>query len=286
MFNKEHCSPVEKDNKYSCMDDDIIKEIAKILNKNSNADIDLNKDVKSIHKDIESYLKNINIDNEVELKNINLIKKNLNTEQLNRFNDSFKPLMPKEWHDNINTWLCTTDITNVLNQYKKSDKEFFMYGPTPIDFDLKNNNNQCMVDSLCKINLKEHINNGKNKIGIIFNTDPHTDSGEHWISMYIDVKGYNLGIPSVLFFDSTGEEPPKEINDLINKIILQGKDNNVSFTYFENDIQHQKGGSECGVYSLHFIISMLEKKDFMKYIKEVKNDKYIEKFREIYFINN
>ena len=29
---------------------------------------------------------------------------------------------------------------------------------------------------------------GKTKIGIIFNTDPHDKPGQHWISMFINIK--------------------------------------------------------------------------------------------------
>ena len=38
-----------------------------------------------------------------------------------------------------------------------------------------------------------------NKIGIIFNTDPHNKSGSHWISLFIDVKK-----KIICFFDSVG----------------------------------------------------------------------------------
>ena len=238
-----------------------------------------------IHTQISKNLKIWNIDKEISLSNINLIKKNLSKDKLKKFKESFKPDMPEEWDNNINTWLCTTDITNVLSQYKKSDKGFFLYGPTPIDFNLKEGN-KCLVDSLCKFNLSKHIKDGITKIGIVFNTDPHTEGGEQWISLYIDIKCVNLSVPAIYYFDSTGEDPPKEINDLIDKIIKQGEKNHINFTYFENDIQHQKGGTECGIYSLHFIINMIEGKDFQDYISEYKNDEFIEKFRRIYFIDN
>lgn len=286
MHVKQHCSPIESNNKYSCLDDDIIIDIANILNNNNeNININIKNNPEKIHKDIEKILKKWNINEEKSIQNIKQIKDNLSSDKLKRFNESFKPAMPKEWYNNINTWLCTTDITNVLNQYKKNNKDFYLYGPTPIDFDLKNNNNECLVDSLCKFNLSNHIKNNQTKIGIIFNTDPHTESGEHWISMYIDVNGINLNNkPGIYFFDSTGEDPPEEIIKLINKVIEQGEKENINFVYFENDIQHQKGGTECGMYSLHFIINMLNGTNFKKYVKEYKNDKFMEKFRKIYFI--
>lgn len=284
MHIKEHCSPDESDNKYSCLDDDIIIDIAKILNNNNQKiNINIKESPEKIHKEISKILKNFNINKEISIKNIKQIKDNLSKEKLKRFNESFRPSMPEEWYNNINTWLCTTDITNVLNQYKEKNKDFYLYGPTPIDFDLKENN-VCLVDSLCKFNLSNHINKGEKKIGIIFNTDPHTKGGEHWISMYIDIDGINLKNPGIYFFDSTGEDPPEEIETLINKIIEQGEKENINFVYFENDIKHQRGGTECGMYSLHFIINMLNGINFKKYVNEYKNDKFMEKFRKIYFV--
>ena len=91
-------------------------------------------------------------------------------------------------------------------------------------------------------------------------------------------------IPSNL--KSTDEEDGHNLKDSGIKIIKQGKENKINFTYFENDIQHQKGGTECGIYSLHFIINMIEGNDFQDYISEHKSDKFIEKFRNIYFIDN
>ena len=36
--------------------------------------------------------------------------------------------------------------------------------------------------------VKEQIKNKKTKIVIIFNTDPHNKPGQHWISMFINIK--------------------------------------------------------------------------------------------------
>ena len=73
--------------------------------------------------------------------------------------------------------------------------------------------------------------------------------------------------------------------ELVEKIKKQGLENGITFTYLSTDIDHQHGDSECGIYSLHFIIYMLEKGDFMKYIKNKKTDEYMEKFRTVFFID-
>ena len=58
--------------------------------------------------------------------------------------------------------------------------------------------------------------------------------------------------------------------------------------YFHFDknypVEHQYGDTECGVYSLFFIVHMLEDKFTTHYLKTHNfNDKYMEKFRKIYF---
>ena len=48
--------------------------------------------------------------------------------------------------------------------------------------------------------------------------------------------------------------------------------------------EHQYGTTECGMYSLYFIIQMLEDKLTGEYLKtHVISDEYIEKFRQIYY---
>ena len=74
---------------------------------------------------------------------------------------------------------------------------------------------------------------------------------------------------------------------LVNRIIKQGEQLNpkIKFKFDENyPIEHQYGDTECGIYSLYFIIHMLEDKINSNYLKtHILKDKYIEKFRKIYF---
>jgi len=285
MFKRKECSALEKNNKYSCLDDDLILEIANIFNEKMNAKINLKDTPENIHENLGNIIYNITKDkDESSLLDIHKIINSLSKDKLKRLKNSFRPEKPDEWHKNFNEWLSTTDIDKVLKQYADADQHFFYYGATPMDFDLKNNS-KCVVNSLCDFNLKKHLNNGEYKIGIVFNTDDHDEPGEHWVSMYIDCKGKNLNEPCIYYFDSTGDSAPEEIKVLIQKIKEQGLKNNITFTDLHNDLEHQTGDSECGIYSLHFMIYMLENGNFMKYIKNRKSDEYIEKFRNIFFID-
>jgi len=57
------------------------------------------------------------------------------------------------------------------------------------------------------------------------------------------------------------------------------------FKFDSNEgVEHQYGNTECGVYSLYFIVHMLEDKTTDHYLKtHVLKDEYINKFRHIYF---
>ena len=109
---------------------------------------------------------------------------------------------------------------------------------------------------MCNFDLKELIKRKKNQIGIVFNLDFHTGPGTHWVSLYIDIKN-----KFIFYFDSNGDKTPKQIKTFINRIILQGKKENIDFVLYENNkTEHQRSNTECGMYSLFFIITMLTKK--------------------------
>ena len=45
---------------------------------------------------------------------------------------------------------------------------------------------------------------------MVFNTDPHDRSGQHWFSLYIDLKGKNIkNKPCIYYFDSLASKPKK-----------------------------------------------------------------------------
>jgi len=61
--------------------------------------------------------------------------------------------------------------------------------------------------------------------------------------------------------------------------------NPINFIFDQNHpVEHQYGESECGIYSLYFIVHLLEDKHTEEYFKtHVLSDKYMKQFRKIYF---
>lgn len=285
MFNERHCSPSVDTSNGSCLDDKLIIKIAKIINKISKKNdriepISCNKDTKSIHECICRNISKISdCSSESCILTVREIIDNLGSNSED-FKSSFRPIMPKKWIEDYNEWLTTSDIENVLNQYMEGDPSFYFYGAVPIDFA------NCSVSHLCSIDIKEHLKKKQDKIGIVFNTDPHTKSGRHWLSMYIDLSGKSLdGHRSMYYFDSYGRKPPKEIKELITKILKQSKKNKYDIKYLYNDEEYQKKESQCGVYSIHFVEQMLSGKTFTEFLNNNLNDKKMIRYRNKYFIN-
>jgi hypothetical protein len=199
----------------------------------------------------------------------------------NKYKDYYSPKQPMSWKKNPTEWLSNIEILEKMKQYEKAYKCFEFLGPTPIDFDTIVNNT-CVEKSLCNFNLKNYIDRGIKKIGIIFNTDPHDKSGEHWISLFINIKKQ-----FIFFFDSAGDRIPKEIKHLVERITQQGKKLSppIHFKFDEAYPHvHQKSTTECGMYSLYFIINMLEDKLSSEFLKtKVIPDEMMIDYRKKYF---
>ena len=276
---KVNCSPKPKNemNDFTCYTDKSLYKLRDLWNER-HPDIKITTNSpEEIHRLLSEKLKNVCNKESCWLK-----QKAAFGPLSSDMSDSFAPESPVEWKKNPNEWLSSEDIMKVMKQYEKAYKCFDFIGPTPIDFDKKMLYGECVWDELCNFSLAKQIKNGKTKIGVIFNTDPHNKPGKHWISLFINIKK-----KQIFFFDSTGDKAPKEVEDFINKIKQQGLSltPKIKFVSDSNqDVEHQYGNTECGVYSLFFIVHMLEDKLTEHYLKtHILKDEYIEKFRHVYF---
>jgi hypothetical protein len=87
-------------------------------------------------------------------------------------------------------WLKTSNINATMKQYEKAYPGFVFFGPVPIDF-------ADIHTELNNLNLQSLYNSGVRSIGIIFNLDPHTMGGSHWVCMYVDLNKREIN-----YFDS------------------------------------------------------------------------------------
>tara|TARA_B110001454_G_C12709156_1_gene429946 strand:+ start:1433 stop:2239 length:807 start_codon:yes stop_codon:yes gene_type:complete len=188
--------------------------------------------------------------------------------------DKFKPKMPHSWFKNINEWLSTLEIEAVMNQYDQKYKKFKFLGAVPSDCP------KSITCSLTNLNLKDFSKKKITKIGVIFNLDEHHQSGSHWVALIID-----LGQKSVYYYDSNGNEPNKNILHFINEILHKMKlFYNKKINYKINTKVHQKTNTECGMFSMMFLINYLKYNNFNKVINLNPNDKEMTNLRRVLFI--
>ena len=183
---------------------------------------------------------------------------------------NFKPLMPKKWDSNPIEWLNTIDIRDVMNQYEIKYPDFEFVGPVPMDFDTKLGFGQCVVDELCKVKLNNLMAKGDTKLGVIFNLDKHTQSGSHWVAMYCDINNKNGAY--VGYWDSYGMKPSPEIVVLMDRLKEQAKELGHNLEIKINKTRHQYKNSECGVYCIYFITSLLDGKNFEEVVNNIVSD--------------
>jgi len=160
----------------------------------------------------------------------------------------FPPVQPHEWKKDHTTWLTNHDILHVLKQYQDTYPEFLFIGPCPIDFATILRDGKCVSPELCSFSLSKK-NKNHTKIGIVFNLDRHDQPGSHWVSLFMD-----FADNFIFYFDSTGEKMPPEIETFVSKVKSQAPKMDV---YTSNRMEHQLKDTECGMYSLYFIITML-----------------------------
>lgn len=251
-IDKNSCAPCQKkeNKKYkgfmTCYSNDSLIKIAKEWNKANSKDIQIiikNQSKKNIWKQIQERMSKSCGKNEFCWKKQNFIKKMKDTE-IEMY--TFKPTYPKSWIINKYTWLNTYDIYYVMKQYEKTYNDFIFLGPIPSDCPTKIH---CELSKLDLINLKKH---GINKVGIIYNLDISTQPGSHWVALYIDNKNNEIN-----YYDSYGSIPIQLIRKFIKRLINNYKEHNINPTIIYNDKRHQYGGSECGMYSMNFILERM-----------------------------
>ena len=286
-FTKKNCSPMVQGKtikNQSCLTKDLLLNMKKQYNKKKSTNYKIkSNDPHHIWELLRSKMKNCK-DEQCWINNL------FQQEMRQRLHEFiFSPDKPYTWAKDPNEWLSNIDIEAVMEQYVKAEPHFKFIGTTFIDWE-KMDGGECVCPELCDFDLKKEISANKTKIGIIFNLDVHTGPGTHWTSMFIDIKD-----KFIFYFDSNGTKTPPRIKRLVTKIQEQAKLLDMKLTFYENHpFTHQYTNSECGMYSLFFIITLLTNKVNGKPFKTVKDkinlfkrkripDKHVELLRNVYF---
>lgn len=174
------------------------------------------------------------------------------------------------------TWLNTSHINNVMKFYEVIYPNFKFMGAVPQD---------CFQYSQCnlgKTSFDKLLNEGKTQIGIIFNLDKHNQGGSHWVALWLDL---NKG--QCYYCDSVGNPPLKDSSEYMDNFCYWYKNKTKKDADKRiNTKRYQYDGSECGVYSMNFIIRMLNGEEtFDEIINHPLSFKQINACRVVYFDN-
>jgi len=188
--------------------------------------------------------------------------------------DALRPPGPEGKFD----WLATNHINRVMSQYEKLHQDFLFLGAVPMDFD------SLPQLGIRDLPLQRLYNEGTRRIGIIFNTDDHYQPGQHWVAGYTD-----LGKGQVYFFDSVADMPDERAVALLArfaKASMKARGRTARLEEMDidvNNVRHQFANTECGVYSMNFIIRLLNGTSFREIVNNPTLDSNMNECRSVYF---
>ena len=193
-----------------------------------------------------------------------------------------RPRIPDSWKEDPDKWLDSTNIEAVMKQYEDAYPDFEFMGPYPIDFAAPDPyakfdggaKKKCLINEVCELRVKEAFKNGTHQIGLIYNLDPHNKSGSHWVAVFVDIENHKT-----YYFDSYGLFPPKQIAAFMRWV--KGQDPSMKLQYNGRKFQHHD--TECGMYSLYFIIRMIAGDGFRSFTRQAPPDKEMIKLRHWIF---
>lgn len=190
-----------------------------------------------------------------------------------------RPMYPTSWEKDPDMWLDNFNIGDVMKQYTVTYPWFSFLGILPIDFSAPSltRKDKCLYSESCELNIKNEYKKGIRGIGIIFNLDPHYKGGSHWVALYINL--HNIKKPFIGYFDSYGYKPPPLIGRFMRSMLLQVPTCTLGF----NGRQFQFGNSECGMFSMYYIICMIRGISFKEFCKDSVNDDYMLQLRHVLF---
>lgn len=293
----DKCAPKYKNNGKTCFTLEALNIIIDAYNRNmakNNNDkiiINSNETKEKIWKKIQTKLEKVCDENETCWIEQSFLRE---YPYLDKY---FKPKAPNGRYK----WLSSTDINKVMKQYEEICNGFKYVGALPIDFANLQDNDSKYLNGM---NIKKEREKGYNNIAVIFNLDPSTKNGSHWVAFHIclkdnvisyydstsyyknnDIKNQNNNKYNITYIDSYGKvhindkyiSMPVEVQELVKKLQKQE-----TFYIRVNTIQHQYANSECGIYCISFILGLIES-DFDTMTKKIMSDEEANTKRNIYF---
>lgn len=161
-------------------------------------------------------------------------------------------------------WLSNTDIDKTLKMREKLFKNFKYVKTVACDF----------MDYSNSFKKERLFEKGKDYYAFVVNTGTLSSGGQHWTAVFIDTKNKKF-----YYYDPVGNKTKKEVPQYIRNY---AKYLGFKKIYY-NIIKHQYDKSECGVFSIRFILYMLNGYTFEKFAKDNIKTQKIASCRLQYF---
>lgn len=268
----DKCAPSKTYSEGTCFTIDALIKIAKAYNKlQTNDFIEIKENKRYLLKELINRLENVCDDNQICWLKQDFIKQ-IGDEDIMK--NTFRPIGPQGKFE----WLSTSDIVDVIKQYEYVYPDFYFLGAVPIDFD------DLPHYGIKNLNYEQLYQDGIRKLGIVFNLDEHYKGGSHWVAAYIDLNKAEL-----YYFDSYGKQglengkPDQRIVAFLERTAdwLKSIGKKPIIKYSQN--RHQYKNSECGVYSINFILRLLQGDSFEYLEKNKVLDNQVNICRQVYF---
>jgi hypothetical protein len=289
------CAPSKKFTEGTCFSLDSLKKLAHVYNRevgmDSNKLISIKNSKTKMLKELSDRIAECGADQLCWL-NVEWIK-NIKDNEIHK--NTIRPVGPQSRFK----WLNTTNINEIMIQYENKYNDFKFLGAVPYDF-------QSLEQlGIGKMNFDELIDQNIHKIGLVINFDEHWKNGSHWVGLYA-----NLAKDQIYYFDSYGGKPKSKISSFVKKLALwcytrhhlkiqdggtidietesqfmkneQNKYEEKMDIQFNKD-RHQFKTSECGIYSVNFILRLLKGETFDQICSKITTDDEVNECRKTYF---
>jgi hypothetical protein len=210
------------------------------------------------------------------------------------------PQKPKDWKKNPRKWLNNYDIQHILARFEGDKKyPYKLLGVFPIDFLGKDEYGNILYPEMYDFQLSKYV--GKYKfLGMITNLDTHEGPGTHWTSTFIVIDP-TLKSFGAYYYDSTFNKNtqlsrvPESIQKFFKILKKQAEElpeAQAAKATFQNifyTLDHQKGNTECGMFSIFYqanwLNQIIKNKDAThdNILRLKVNDNQVWKLRDFFF---
>jgi hypothetical protein len=176
------------------------------------------------------------------------------------------------------------NIDETLNRWAVHSQELFGKKFYHIPFQMIDF--QKMGTELSKLDIGSLMKSGYKCFAVVLNTDTHTGRGKHWFCIYgdLDHAGTEKDPIAIEYFNSSGNSPMSEVSDWLTETEHELRKEGIEANIIKSASRRlQESQTECGVWSLMYILSRLKGRPSNWFYKTRANDEDMIDVRKFLF---